>query len=202
MIKRKENQTEPAVVDEPVAETADQPVNEMEQLRSAAKASADAMMQALHRADELSEQLAAAQTQAATAQDQYLRTRAEYENFRKRSVQEKAAAFDQGAMDTLTALLPTLDNLERALDIARSSDAEAIAQGIELTVRQLMEAFDKKGLKEIDAVGKPFDPNLHAAVMREPNDDPEKSDTVAQVLQKGYVYHDRVLRYSSVKVYM
>lgn len=172
-----------------------------EDLKQAAKIAAAQMMDALQKCDAALKELKDVQAQLEQAQERNLRLQAEFDNYRKRTTAEKAAAREDGYADALRAMLPTIDNLERALSAARDSGSESISQGIEMVLKQFLETFAKKGLCEIEALGAPFDPNLHAAVMQEPAENDEQRDTVAQVLQKGYLYGDRVLRYSTVKVY-
>ena len=101
----------------------------------------------------------------AESKDALLRTAAEYENFRKRSAREHDAAFDGGVSFSVTALLPVLDTLELAAN-AETAD-ESYKKGVLMTLEQCRTAFEKMGVKEIEALGKPFDPELHAAVMQQ-----------------------------------
>ena len=134
--------------------------------------------------------------------DQLLRQKAEFDNYRKRTLGELSSAREEGAMDALRLLLPSLDNLERALGAAREEGSIAVVQGLEMVIKNLMESFAKKGFQEMEALGQPFDPALHEAVMQEPTEDEDKKQTVAEVLQKGYLYNGKVLRYATVKVYI
>ena len=134
----------------------------------------------------------------AESKDTLLRTAAEYENFRKRSAREHDAAFDNGVSFSVTALLPVLDTLELAAN-AETAD-ESYKKGVLMTLEQCHTAFDKMGVKEIEALGKPFDPELHAAVMQQPATEECPSGTVAQVMQKGYLLHDKVVRHAMVAV--
>lgn len=134
----------------------------------------------------------------AESKDTLLRTAAEYENFRKRSAREHDAAFDNGVSFSVTALLPVLDTLELAAS-AETAD-ESYKKGVLMTLEQCHAAFDKMGVKEIEALGKPFDPELHAAVMQQPATEEMPSGTVTQVMQKGYLLHDKVVRHAMVAV--
>lgn len=134
----------------------------------------------------------------AESKDTLLRTAAEYENFRKRSAREHDAAFDNGVSFSVTALLPVLDTLELAAN-AETAD-EGYKKGVLMTLEQCHTAFDKMGVKEIEAMGKPFDPELHAAVMQQPATQEMPSGTVTQVMQKGYLLHDKVVRHAMVAV--
>ena len=134
----------------------------------------------------------------AESKDTLLRTAAEYENFRKRSAREHDAAFDNGVSFSVTALLPVLDTLELAAN-AETAD-ESYKKGVLMTLEQCHTAFEKMGVKEIEALGKPFDPELHAAVMQQPATEEMPSGTVTQVMQKGYLLHDKVVRHAMVAV--
>lgn len=129
---------------------------------------------------------------------QMLRLRADFDNFRRRSVKEReelAAVVTQGI---LTDMLPLLDNFERAL-LAEGSDLDSFRAGVSMIYKQMQEALTKNGLEVIDTKDKKFDPNFHQAVMRV--QDPEKEDdTIEQELQKGYMVKGRVIRPSMVQV--
>ena len=127
-----------------------------------------------------------------------MRTAAEYENFRKRSAREHDAAFDNGVSFAVNTLLPVLDTLEIAAD-APTAD-ESYKKGVTMTLDKCREAFGKMGVSEIEAQGKPFDPELHAAVLQQPSTDDMPSGTVTQVMQKGYLLHDKVIRHAAVAV--
>ena len=132
------------------------------------------------------------------SKDTLLRTAAEYENFRKRSAREHDAAFDNGVSFSVTALLPVLDTLELAANTETAD--ESYKKGVLMTLEQCHTAFEKMGVKEIEALGKPFDPELHAAVMQQPATEEMPSGTVTQVMQKGYLLHDKVVRHAMVAV--
>ena len=133
-------------------------------------------------------------------EDLRVRQLAEFENFRKRSEKEKAQMFEIGAKTVIEKLLPVIDNFERGLAAVTEDEKETpFAQGVELVYKQLLTSFDELGVKPIEAVGKEFDPNLHNAVMMV-NDDSLESGTVAEEMQKGYMYKESVVRHSMVKV--
>ncbi len=139
---------------------------------------------------------------AATAQaDEYLklaqRTKADFENFRRRNESVRADSYADGQRSVAAAMLPVKDNLERALQSAQ--EESALKSGIELTLKQLRETFDKLGVTEIDRLGEKFDPNLENAVMQGAPEDGEPG-TVCMVLQKGYQMGGHVLRHAMVKV--
>ena len=121
---------------------------------------------------------------------------AEYDNFRKRSAKELEGRYGDAYTDALTAVLPVLDNLERAEGCA---DAEGLAKGLELTLKSFRDTLEKMGVKEIEALGKTFDPNFHNAVFHVEDENYGEGEIV-EVLMKGYTKGDKVIRYSMVKV--
>lgn len=133
-------------------------------------------------------------------EDKYKRLLAEFDNFRKRSEKESAMMIDIGASMILTKILPVVDNFERAINsIPEDLKGNAFVEGIDKIYKQMLKTFEDLGVKPIEAVGKPFDANLHNAVMTDENAEGEV-DTVVEELQKGYTYKDQVLRHSMVKV--
>ena len=135
--------------------------------------------------------------QLAAERDRYLRLAAEYDNFRKRSAKERETIYGDAQADAITRLLPVYDNLERALKMECVD--EAYYKGVEMTMTQLTEILEGMGLRLIPAVGEPFDPNLHNAVMTVEH--PELGDKiVAEEYQKGFTLGDRVIRHSTVVV--
>ena len=132
--------------------------------------------------------------------DKYLRLSAEYDNFRKRSIKEREGIYTDACCEVLTHLLPILDNLERAAQYNAEDVAEsAVGKGLEMTLKSFYETLEKLGVKEIEAQGKPFDPNLHNAVMHVEDENAGENEIV-EVFMKGYAKGDKVLRYSMVKV--
>ena len=133
----------------------------------------------------------------AAQEDKYLRLAAEYDNFRKRSAKEKESAWSDAKGDTAAAFLPVYDNLERA--IKQPCGDEAYAKGVEMTMNQLKEVFSKLGITEIPALGEPFDPNVHNAVMHV-EDDSIGENTIVEVFQAGFKNGEKVIRFAMVKV--
>lgn len=144
----------------------------------------------------LEEELAAARKDAEELNEKYLRMLAEYDNFRKRSAKEREGIYADAYADALTSILPVLDNLERA-DACKESDA--LAKGLELTLKSFRDTLSKMGVEEIEAEGKPFDPNFHNAVMHV-EDESFGEGEIVEVLMKGYKKGDKVIRYAMVKV--
>lgn len=148
---------------------------------------------------ELESELEKLRTSLAEANDKYVRLYAEYDNFRKRSQKEKEGTYTDAYIDALTQILPILDNLERAAQYG-SDDAESpLAKGLELTLKSFAQTLEKMGVSEIPALGEKFDPNVHNAVMHV-DDETFGENEVIEVLMKGYIKGDKVLRYSMVKV--
>ena len=132
--------------------------------------------------------------------DKVLRQMAEFDNFRKRTEKEKAQMFEQGQSNVLEKLLPVIDNFERGLAAVPEAEKDgAFADGMNKIYKQLIKQLEDLGVTPIEAVGKEFDPNLHNAVMQVESQEYE-SGVVAQELQKGYMFHDTVLRHSMVGV--
>ncbi|MDD6351979.1 MAG: nucleotide exchange factor GrpE [Lachnospiraceae bacterium] len=131
--------------------------------------------------------------------DRVQRQMAEFDNFRKRTEKEKGEMFDAGARHILEKILPVVDNFERALALRPEGEDNAYADGIEKIYKGLVKTLDDLDVKEIDAEGKEFDPNFHNAVMHV-EDDSLGDNVVAEVLQKGYTFHDVVIRHAMVKV--
>lgn len=131
------------------------------------------------------------------ARDRYLRTLADFENYRKRADREKADFFKYALAGAIKDLLPVLDNFDRALEHAEGGDD--FHKGVLLIYKQLFDGLQRHGLKPIDQAGVRFDPNFHEAVVTE--EDPSvPAHSVSAIMQKGYVLHDRLLRPALVKV--
>lgn len=128
------------------------------------------------------------------------RNMAEFDNFRKRTIKEKAQMYEKGAKEVLDKLLPVVDNFERAFDAATDDHKDdPFVQGIDMIYKQVIAMLDDLGVEEIPALNEPFNPDLHHAVSHEESEDHDES-IVVEVFQKGYMYKDTVLRYSMVKV--
>ncbi|TAL56593.1 nucleotide exchange factor GrpE [Pandoraea sp.] len=147
----------------------------------------------------LEEQLAMVQAKADEYYDQLLRTKAESENVRRRAHEDIAKAHKFAVESFAEHLLPVADSLEAAL-ADTSSDVAKVREGVELTLRQLLAAFEKSRVKVIDPVGAKFDPHQHQAISMVPAAEQQEPNTVVAVLQKGYLIADRVLRPALVTV--
>ena len=136
---------------------------------------------------------------AVKQRDEYLdslrRSQADFQNFKRRNQTARADGYQDGLCDAITAMLPVIDNLERALDAAQEGDP--LADGVRMTLKMMLDALAKFGFEEGPAKGEEFDPEKHNAVMRETGDEPGK---VLEVFQKGYKVKDKIIRYAMVKV--
>jgi molecular chaperone GrpE len=143
----------------------------------------------------------ALQQEVAALQDRLLRLQADFENFRKRTLREREEAYLYGHQNLVKELLPTVDNLERAIEHARGegADLEGLLQGVELVLRELQSVLARSGVAQIEAEGKPFDPALHEAMGAQPTAD-VPPNTVTQVFQKGYRLRERMLRPARVMI--
>ena len=130
--------------------------------------------------------------------ERYMRLMAEFQNFKRRAAKEKSDIHAFANERIVGDLLPVMDNFERALD-TETEDVEAYAKGMQLIFEQLKTALEKAGLKEIEALGLDFDPNVHNAVMTD-NTEEYENDKISKVLQKGYKLNDKVIRPSMVAV--
>lgn len=128
------------------------------------------------------------------------RLQAEFDNFRKRTQKEKEELTKYASERVVEAMLPVLDNFERAMGSAKTNrDFDSFAQGVDMIFRQFQNVLTKEGLAVIEAVGQPFDPNMHEAVLQIDSEE-HTENTVVEELQKGYTLKDKLLRPSMVKV--
>lgn len=140
---------------------------------------------------------------AVKQRDSYLdslrRSQADFANFKRRNQNSRSDGYEEGTREVIAAMLPVIDNLERAIDACEKAGSEnnTMLEGIKMTHKSLLDACARFGLEELPAEGCEFDPEIHNAVMREVTDDPGK---VIEVFQKGYKVKDRVIRYAMVKV--
>lgn len=151
-------------------------------------------------ADETSQMIAALDAEKQEANDKLLRLAAEFENYKKRMIRERETAIKYAEEGLLKELLPTLDNLERALAHQNSGDdINVLREGVGMTMKVLMSATAKFGLVAIESVGQPFDPNVHEALAMEESDE-VPPQAVIREFEKGYYYKDRLLRAAKVAV--
>ena len=182
-MSKKKEQTEP-IQEETLQEETEQEQTEQES-------------QDVQEQTEQPSELDAMKDSMAQQEDRFLRLAAEYENYRKRTAKEKESIWIEAKADTAGAFLPVYDNLERALK--QDTADEAYKKGVEMTMNQLKEVLTKLGITEIPALGQPFDPNLHNAVMHI-EDENFGENTVAEVFQAGFQCGEKVIRFAMVKV--
>ncbi|SDV99922.1 molecular chaperone GrpE [Lachnospiraceae bacterium KHCPX20] len=132
-------------------------------------------------------------------EDKVKRQMAEFDNFRKRNEKEKTAMYDMGVKDVIDKLLPVIDNFERGLMGIEEDTTDPIAQGMQMIYKQFTTMLDGLDVKEIPSLGETFNPDYHNAVMHVEDENCGEQEIV-EVLQKGYTYHDGVVRHSMVKV--
>ncbi|MBC7124746.1 nucleotide exchange factor GrpE [Tenuifilum osseticum] len=140
-------------------------------------------------------------TQLEEMKDKYLRLTAEFDNYRKRTLKEKAELIKFASEEVLKDLLPVIDDLDRALKaIETANDINAVKEGISLIVNKFNDFLKAKGVKEIDAIGKELDTDLHEAITKIPVQDDAQKGKIVDVIQKGYMLHEKVMRFSKVVV--
>jgi len=145
--------------------------------------------------DELKKKIEELERQLAELNDKHLRMAAEYENFRRRSREEKDATYSSALSDTVAGLLPVIDNLERAVSF---EDGAKIKEGLSMTLASVGAVFSKLGVEAYCEVGDKFDPNLHSAVLHD-EDDTEREGEIVEVFQKGYKKGNKIIRFAMVK---
>ena len=148
--------------------------------------------------NEADTEIAELEKELAAAKEAHIRTLAEYDNYRKRSVKEKEGIYADAKASCLSELLPVLDNFDRALNV-QQADAETYKKGMEMISTSFMEILKKLGVEAFGEKGEEFDPNFHNAVMSV-EDDELGENTIAEVFNKGYKLGDKVLRHAVVKV--
>lgn len=153
-------------------------------------------------ADAASTDAKIAEAAVADMKQRYIRLQADFANFKKRTASEKLQISEVVKMEVLQNVLPVIDNFERALQVPQdklTDELKSFVDGYEMIYKQLITVLEKEGVTKIDAVGKPFDPNYHQAVMRVASDEYD-NDVVVEVLQEGYLLGDKTLRPAMVKV--
>ena len=150
---------------------------------------------------ELEKKVAELEGKAAKDKDDYIRLMAEFDNYRRRTSQEKLEIVSMASVETIKGLLPVLDDCQRALQVLReSTDSDAAKEGTELIYNKLMGYLKSKGLAVIEALGQPFDTDFHEAVAQFPVQEEEKKGKVFDVVQTGYTLNGKVIRFAKVVV--
>ena len=151
-------------------------------------------------AEEEKDSLEAVKEENAKLRDQLLRTIAEFENYKKRTLKEKAELILNGGEKTITAILPVLDDFERALADTHTDDPDAIKEGMELIFKKFVKTLEGLGVKKIDALDKDFDVDYHEAIAMVPGMGDEKKGKVIDCVQTGYMLNEKVIRHAKVAV--
>jgi molecular chaperone GrpE len=162
-------------------------------------AGASAASDAVRAGDDGGSEVERLRAEVASLKDRALREQAELENFKKRAMRDKTEALRWANEGLLRALLPVIDNLQRAVDHARASrEVDALVEGVELVLRSFLDALERHGVKPVDAHGNQFDPSRHEAIGHIESTEP--ANTVVAEHQRGYTFHDRLLRPAMVTV--
>jgi len=148
--------------------------------------------------DNVSEE-AKIKAELASVQDKYLRLYSEFENYKRRTTKERADLFKSANQEVLLAMLPVMDDFERALEAMPSTDEnQKIKEGIDLIYSKFKNTLAAKGVKEMEAQGLAFDPDFHEAITKIPAPSEELKDKIVAILEKGYFLHDKVIRFAKV----
>lgn len=151
--------------------------------------------------EQLANMLAEAQQMVNEERDKYLRLSAEFDNYRKRTLKEKAELIKNGAEKTLTAILPVLDDFERALkNMEASEETKAMKEGVELIFNKFQKVLGQEGLQKIETEGKEFDTDFHEAIALIPAPSEDLKGKILDCVQTGYMLNDKVIRHSKVAV--
>ena len=190
-MKKKDNQN-PTAAEDQATETVNAAEPATEETQQAADNQGEATI----------EQWQAALETAVAQRDEYLdslrRAQADFQNFKRRNQTARADGYEDGVREAIAAMLPSIDNLERALDAADKAGVnDGLTDGVRMTLNMLLDGLKRFGFEEVPSLGEQFDPELHNAVMREAGEEPGK---ILEVFQKGYRVKDKIIRYAMVKV--
>ncbi len=201
------NETNETAMDETAENAAaehSQPAEEAKSERANPKEAAEGMKTEEKaeeaKSDERDSELEAVKAERDEYKDKYLRLLAEFNNYKKRTACIRSDSIKDGQCEAIGQILPVLDNLERAIAHLEGDTDNPMAQGIQMVYRQLLDTLEKLGIKEIPALGEPFDPNLHQAVQMMEAAEGQTPGSVGAVVLKGYMTDDRVIRHSMVIV--
>ncbi|MBW3564427.1 MAG: nucleotide exchange factor GrpE [Acidobacteria bacterium] len=188
------------VLEEPEGTSYDDILRELEDRGGEAESEGESGVQPIDEAPKPPLEVDQLAAERAELHDRWLRTRADFDNYRKRAERDKRDSYDQAVIATVRTFLPVVDNLDRALDSARQHDAAgALLEGIEMIRFQLDEILLSLGVESVDPLGESFDPELHEAIAREARDDVAPHQIV-DVIQKGYKLRGRLVRPAMVRV--
>lgn len=185
--KKKEDPDNPEVLNETITENA--PAGDAAQTAPDAETAEGASAE-----EKLKQELS-------QANDKYLRLYAEFDNFRRRTIKEREEARKMEGKDVIVALLPVLDDFDRALrSMENAMDVQPVKEGVQLIQNKLKNVLAQKGLKEMESIGTPFDPELHEAITNIPAPDETSKGMVMDEMEKGYFLNDKVARFAKVIV--
>lgn len=181
----------------------DQNTENLQEAAEAAQTAAQAAEEEIQKSEEgaaeaVRDPLEEANEKFGQLKDQHLRLMAEFDNYRKRTTKEKEQSFERGQRNVVEAMLPVIDNLERAIAASKNED-DPFLKGVVMTYEQMMKTLNQMGVEQLQDVGKTFDPNFHEAMMRV-EDENAGEDEIVAVLRKGYTMNGTLLRASLVKV--
>ena len=190
-MKKKDNQN-PTAAEDQATETVNAAESVTEETQQGAENQGEATI----------EQWQAALETAVAQRDEYLdslrRAQADFQNFKRRNQTARADGYEDGVREAIAAMLPSIDNLERALDAADKAGVnDGLTDGVRMTLNTLLDGLKRFGFEEVPSLGEQFDPEKHNAVMREAGEEPGK---ILEVFQKGYRVKDKIIRYAMVKV--
>ena len=178
-----------------------QKAQEEEALEEGAEAGAAEEVAELSKEEQLQNELAEAEEKIAAEQDKYLRLAAEFDNFRRRTLKEKAELIKSAGEKIITAILPVLDDMERAIEnMKKTGDADAMLQGVEIIYNKFLKVLQQEGLKKIETEGKDFDTDYHEAIAMVPAPSEELKGKILDCVQTGYTLNDKVVRHAKVAV--
>ena len=153
------------------------------------------------KADDKTAQIESLGEKLAELNDKHIRLQAEFDNYRKRTLNEKMELMKTGGADILESLLPVMDNFERAIDASsKTDDINSVKEGIDLIYNSFKDFLSKKGVKEMEAKGKDFNTDFHEALTKIPAPEKDLKGKVVDVIEKGYTYNDKVIRFAKVVV--
>lgn len=191
------NPKEKEQLDEETLKTEEQNVPEEDAEEEAAEEAAEQPAEE----EQLRKSLAEAEEKAAALEDKYLRLSAEFDNYRKRTIKEKADLIKSAGEKVITSILPVLDDMERAIRTMKETEnAAALLEGVELIYDKFLKVLSREGLKKIETEGKDFDTDYHEAIAMIPASSEEQKGKILDCVQTGYTLNDKVIRHAKVAV--
>jgi molecular chaperone GrpE len=199
--KMEETEMKAKMNEETTAESVVKQSAEKETQKKAQESFADETQNEANTEEQLCAALADAEEKLAAEHDRYLRQLAEFENYRKRTLKEKSELILNGSASLMTAMLPVLDDMDRALDaLTQTEDTAAWCEGFRLIAIKFRNTLEQNGMKQIETVNQPFDTDLHEAVAMMPVADESQKGRIVDCVQEGYMLNDKVLRHAKVVV--